>query len=138
MSFLRVAVIYHVISHATIRKVLRLITSISMGIDLVSLVPSTTTATTPASPLIIGSVGIGRTIWVDVEGFLIGPLFTVSMVLAIILICRLESSTSGGHIVEFTERADSLFMLLACAGVHLALSLPSCIRRDVSDGYMTT
>jgi hypothetical protein len=31
-----------------------------------------------------------------------------------------------------------LLMLLACAGVHLALSLPSCIRRDVSDGYMTT
>jgi hypothetical protein len=31
-----------VISHATIRKVLRLITFISMGIDLVSLVASTT------------------------------------------------------------------------------------------------
>jgi hypothetical protein len=65
-------------------------------------------------------------------------LYTISMVLAIIFICWLESSTSGGHIVEFTERADSLLMLLACAGVNLAFSLSSCIRRDVSDGYMTT
>ncbi len=100
-AFLRLAVICYEIGHVTIRTVLRLITSTSVMIDLISFIASaTTTATTPASPLITGSVAIGQTIWVDVEGFPIDPPFTSSMILAIILMCRLESSTNGGCIVE--------------------------------------